>query len=194
MKAKLKPKHSRFVANYVANGCKDATQAALSAGYTGKNVRVTASKLLTKANIQAAIADVLAKQQVRCLIDKDRILAELARIATCDIAGAFDANGNILPIKDMPEDVRRAISSIEVESLPSIINKDGEADGEGGTVTKIKFWDKPATLRDLGKHFRLFVDRIEVNDVTDRAALLAEARKRADEMKDAKPETDTPKP
>lgn len=185
-------KHSTFVAKFIANGCKDATQAALDAGYKGKNARITAYRLLQMPHIKAAVAKALEKQQERILIDKDRVLAELARIATCDIAGAFDANGALLPIKDMPEDVRRAISSIEVESVPAIINSEGEADGEPATVTKIKFWDKNSSLTSLGKHFRMFVDRIEVNDVTDRAALLAEARKRADEMKDAKPDTTKP--
>lgn len=51
----LNPKQEAFVNAYVSGGCKNGTQAAIDAGYAAKTARVTASKLLTLANIKNAI-------------------------------------------------------------------------------------------------------------------------------------------
>jgi len=121
----------------------NATQAAIRAGYSPKSATAQASLLLTKSDVQAAIADGQAKRVAKIEIRADTVLRELARLALADIAQAFDEEGALRPIRDMPEDVRRAISSYEVD-----------ADGK----VKVKFWSKPQTLESLGKHLRLFGD------------------------------------
>jgi hypothetical protein len=45
------------------------------------------------------------------------VLAELVDIAFADLAEAFDEEGKLLPIQQMPARVRRAISGIDVEEL-----------------------------------------------------------------------------
>lgn len=50
----LRPRQHRFVAEYMLD--LNATQAALRAGYSPRSARVTASRMLTKANIQDATA------------------------------------------------------------------------------------------------------------------------------------------
>jgi phage terminase small subunit len=55
--------------------------------------------------------------------------------------------------KDIPVDIRKAISSIEIVE---------EYDGTGknrkliGYTKKIRFWDKNRALENLGKHFGIF--------------------------------------
>jgi len=49
----LKPKQQRFVEEYVIDW--NGTQAAIRAGYSKTSAKVTASRLLTKANIKSAI-------------------------------------------------------------------------------------------------------------------------------------------
>ena len=44
-----------------------------------------------------------------------RIFQELGRVGLCDPEGLFDASGRILPLHLMPEDIRRAISSVDIE-------------------------------------------------------------------------------
>ena len=55
-----------------------------------------------------------------------RVLEEFGRIAFLDIGEAFDEQGNLLPIRQMPEGVRRAISGIEYEDIFSGRGEDRE--------------------------------------------------------------------
>jgi phage terminase small subunit len=86
----------------------------------------------------------------RVHVKQDRVVLELLRIALANPAQAFDANGELLPFHKMPEDVQRAISSIDVE----------ERNGET-VVKKIRFWDKPRALEMLGRHIGLLRDKNE---------------------------------
>lgn len=183
----IKPRHLKFVNAYIAGNCESAEDAAIAAGYSAKSAYHQGARLCRKPHIQAAIQQALAEQQTRGLIDKDKVLSEVAKIAFCDIRGAFDANGKLLAFKDMPENVRRGILSIKVSPRSGSEDKDGKANVEGGTITSIIFQDKLAALGLLGEHLHLFGDGPNKSNSAARAALLAEASKRADEIKDAKP-------
>lgn len=86
----------------------------------------------------------------------DRVLSEYSHIAFLDIGEAFAADGSLLPIHEMPENVRRAIAGIEVASL----NIDNDGKGEVGKLHKIKLLDKGKALQDLAKHLGMFIERI----------------------------------
>lgn len=90
-------------------------------------------------------------------VTAEKVLEETARIAFSDLRQIFDDNGNLRPIKDLPAGVAACISSVEVvtKRIP------GTDPVEVEYVSKIKFWDKVSTLGLLGKHLRLFSDRIE---------------------------------
>ncbi len=156
MPEKLPPNQARFVAEYLLD--LNGTQAAIRAGYSPKTARQQGARLLTKAAVASAIQDGVAKRQVRLELSADRVLQELMRIAMVDLGGAYDDKGHLLPVKEMPEDVRRAIAGIKVFE---------EFDGYGedrvkvGEVREVKFWPKVDALRDLGKHLKLFVERME---------------------------------
>ena len=64
----------------------------------------------------------------------------------------------MLPIKDIPKAVRKAISGVEVEEL---FEGKGEDRVHVGTLRKVKFWDKVKSWELLGKHLKLFVERTE---------------------------------
>jgi phage terminase small subunit len=174
-KAKADEKRTRFVDEYLVD--LNATQAAIRAGYSPKTAKQQGSRLLTYADVSAAIAAKASARSQRTGITADFVLGELYRLASVDIAGAFDEHGTLLPIHQIPEDVRRAISAIEVDE---IVAKVGNTPMVIGHTKKVKFWDKRGSLQDLGRHLKLFVDRVE-HDVTDALAdRLAAARKRAD--------------
>lgn len=85
----------------------------------------------------------------------DRVLQEYGFIAFMDIRDAFDDNGRLLPILEMPESVARAMAGIEVSDL----NVDGDGKGPVGTLHKIKILDKIKALDSIGKHLGMFVER-----------------------------------
>ena len=162
----LNDRQRRFAAEYLKD--LNAKQAAIRAGYSAKTADRIGSRLLSHVEVAAAIASGQAKRADRLQIDSDRVLAELARSAFADPAGAFTETGAIRPIHDMPEDVRRAISSYEID-----------ADG----AVKVKFWSKPQTLEALGRHLKLF-DRageepIETLTPEERARRVVELVQRA---------------
>lgn len=161
----LTPKQSAFVAAYLVS--LNATQAAIAAGYSEKTAHSAGPRLLGNVDVKRAIDEALARRAERVEVKADDVLRELLRLATVDIGQAFDAEGKLKPLHEMPADVRRALAGVEVTSHADV-----------GTLTKVKFWDKTRALELLGKHLKLFTEKVE-HDVTDSfAALLLEAQKR----------------
>jgi phage terminase small subunit len=155
-------RHERFAQEYIKD--LNGAQAAVRAGYSEKTARQQGSRLLTNADVAQRISELQAERAKRTQIDADRILLELYRIATVDVGLAFDDAGQMKPLKDIPEDVRRSISGLEVHEI-----FDGQGDQKHaiGLAKKIKFWDKPRALELLGKHLSLFIERIKIEEVED---------------------------
>jgi phage terminase small subunit len=170
---KLTPKQERFVEEYLIDG--NGAQAAIRAGYSAKDARTQASRFLsTNVNIKAAIAAGQRTTSDKLDITKDRVLSELAAIAFSDPAGLYGPDGNLLAIKDMPENVRRAIASVKVNRQKS--SSEGETLTEEHTV-EIRHWPKVDALEKLARHLGLFK---EDNRVTIRLEV-------AEEIVDAAP-------
>ncbi|RYZ46976.1 MAG: terminase small subunit [Myxococcaceae bacterium] len=148
----LTARQERFAQEYLVD--LNGKQAAMRAGYSERGAEVTASKLLTNPKVRAVVDAAKAARAERVEVKADDVLRELLLIARTDIGDAFNQDGALLPLKEMPAHLRRAISSIEVEQL----TVEGAAIG---TVAKVKLWDKPKSLELLGKHLRLFVDKVE---------------------------------
>lgn len=145
----ISPKQQRFVDEYLVD--LNATQAAIRAGYSKRTAAEQAHDLLRKPQIQALVDEALARRAERVEVKADDVLRELLRLGMSDPAGAFSEDGSLLPIRKMPVEVRRAISSIEVRT-----------DETGVLITKVKWWDKVKGLDLLGRHLRLFVERTEL--------------------------------
>jgi len=94
-------------------------------------------------------------------IEEERIIREVAVIAFNDPAKFFDADGNLLPITEMPEEARRALAGFEVEQLFEFIP--GEGKTPNGTVTKIRIRDKMPALLALMKKLGILTERVDVN-------------------------------
>jgi phage terminase small subunit len=155
----LTPKQETFCEEYLVD--LNATQAAIRAGYSEKTAKSIGQENLTKPDVLVKINELKECRSERTQITADTILTELLKLATVDLGKAFDASGTILPINEMPEEVRKAISSIEVNEL--FDNGQGDQKSVIGFTKKIKFWDKPKCLELLGKHLKLFTETLEVN-------------------------------
>lgn len=147
----------------------NATAAARAAGYSEKTAESQGSRLLSNAKVRQAIDEALARRAARVEVKADDVLRELLRVATVDLGAAFAPDGKLLPLKDMPVDVRRALASVEVTTIG----------GEEGVaqLSKVKFWDKTRALELLGKHLKLFTDKLEVEGKLTLAQLVEAAAK-----------------
>jgi phage terminase small subunit len=149
----MTPKQQLFVAEYLKD--LNATQAAIRCGYSEKTANREGSRLLSKVDIQTAIAERQRLQLERADLTATRVLEEMRRLAFSDVRELFDAQGNLRPIHTLTPEQSACISGLEV-----IIKNAKAGDGVTDTVHKVKVWDKPKVLDLLGKHFGLLAEQV----------------------------------
>ena len=172
--SKLTAKQRRFVEEYLVD--KNATQAAIRAGYSAKTAHAIGHENLSKPEIASEIDAQLAAMREKTGITVERVAAELAKIGFADVRKLFKGDG-LVSIEALDDETAGAVSSVEVvtRAVPGSESDDGLKEVEH--VHKIKLWDKRAALVDLGKHLGMFVERhehtgrdggpIETKDVSD---------------------------
>lgn len=145
---KLSPKQERFVQEYLVD--LNATQAAIRAGYSKQSARVQASRMLTKANVQ----DAIAAGKARLLDDADSrarlVLDGLRRIAEANILDYLDLSDPKRPAFDLGKITRDHGTVIEQVSLHPRTGR-----------PHIKLYDKVAAFGHLGKFEGLSKERLE---------------------------------
>ena len=90
-----------------------------------------------------------------------RLSQEIHGIGLVDIADAFNADGSVREISDMPEALRHTIASIEVLE---VFEFDGRSKSkvQTGVIKKIKLNDKLKAIEMLGKKLKMFIDEVHI--------------------------------
>lgn len=161
----LTAKEKLFCYAYLANKY-NATAAAQAAGYSEDNpdsAKVTGSRLLTRANVKAAIAALTNKRLAELEMDGEAVIKELAMLARSDIKDfiSWSKDGGVT--MRSPEELgplSRCIREISIDELTE--KRDGEVVPIGNRI-QIKLYDKLRPLELLGKHAKLFSDDLNVN-------------------------------
>lgn len=152
-------------------------QSVIEAGYTKNeaSAAVQSSHLLKNPKVNARIKELLAQTAEQSVVTATKILELLYEIASVDLAEAYNEDGTLKKLTDIPPAVRRAMSGLEVDEI-----WDGYGDQRTliGQSKKVKFWSKDKALENLGKWRKLFTERVEVTDTSSLAERLARARKR----------------
>ena len=125
------------------NGCR-AYKAAYPRVKKDETARVCASQLLTKPNVRAYIKMRHDEMSAKYRIDQERILKEESNIAFSNITDLFQ-DGRLLPPDKLPDNAKRAISSIKIKVLPGGIKQ-----------YEYRFWDKGRALERISKHLGLY--------------------------------------
>jgi phage terminase small subunit len=152
----LTPKQERFCQEYMKD--LNGTKAAIRAGYSEKTANEQASRLLANVNVAQRVQVLKGEQIERVKVDSDEILRELMRLGYSDIRALYNENGTIKHPTEWPDDVARAVASVEVEEL---FEGSGENREWIGYTKKVKFWPKDRGLDLLGKHKKLFTEKVE---------------------------------
>lgn len=135
----------------------NATQAAIRAGYSERSAHIIAWNLLRRP----AIAEYVSKHAEEHLdslqISTEEVLDEYRNRAFFDPQDAFEQDGSLKRLKDIPIDVRRCIASLEVTEI-----FDGQGDQKTaiGLLKKVKFTDKDKALDGLAKYLGLLKERV----------------------------------
>lgn len=169
----------RFAEEYIKDF--NGAAAAVRAGYTQKqhSARHSAQRLLNEPEVQAMIREFASNAVQRNKVYIDGVLAELARIATVDFAQAFNEDGSLKRLSDIPEDVRRAIAGLEIKEY---FEGSGEERVQVGWIKKIKFNDKNKALELLGKYLAMWVDQTKHTGSLTLEQAIAETMKKKDEQ------------
>lgn len=170
----LTPKEQIFIREFVATG--NATRSAIAAGYSASTAAVTGSKLLRKAKVSQELAKLREKLLSKLEISAQKVLEGLAELAFFDPRKMFNPDGSMKHVNELDEQTVHALAGMDVEKLFKHFGK-GQAE-EIGTVTKIRLADRGLNLERLGRHFKLFTDKVEVNDATNIIARLKAGRAR----------------
>ena len=130
------------------------SKAAILAGYSKKNARFQASRLLSIERIQKYLATRSKQTSKKLKITEQKTKLEIGRVCYSDIRNVINSNGTVKPLQDIDDDTARAISSYEVDEVTEGLEKTFI------TVrnVKVKFWDKNKGLAMMSKHQKLYSD------------------------------------
>lgn len=146
---------ARFVAEYLVDFNGTRAYMAAHPGAKENSARTEAWRMLTKPDIQAAIADSARRTASKMELTQERVYRETARIAFFDPRKLFKADGSPLQITELDDDTAGAIAGLEVlEAYEGA----GEARKLVGHVKKYKVADKNAALERAAKLLALFKD------------------------------------
>jgi phage terminase small subunit len=153
------PRRQLFAQEYVKD--RNGTAAAIRAGYAPGSAKVTASRLLTDANVRQAIEALQVRAQEEARITAATVLKELAVLACSDVRHFALKDGKLALAKDAPDSAWRAVSSVRYRT--QVIPQ-----GKGKKPllrpdVEFRLWDKNTALTNLAKHFALLVERYEIN-------------------------------
>ncbi len=154
----------------------NATKAAIAAGYGEKSAYKAGYRLSSNVQVKARIAQLLQKQSTKLDITAERVLAELAKMAFLDPRKFFNEDGSLKRVGELDDSTAASLAGIEHEKLFEHFGK-GQAK-EVGTTTKIKIADKGINLERLGRHLKLFTDKVEHSGLEGLADKLSGLRQR----------------
>lgn len=150
----------------------NGTLAMKRAGFRGKktSAAVEASKLLKNPNVVGKIRTLMKERDERVQIDSDEVLREMARLGYSDLRGLYNDDGTIKHPKEWPDELARAVASIEVEEL---FEGSGENRTWIGYTKKVKLWPKNHAIEMMAKHKKLMTDKVEHSGTVTLADLVA---------------------
>lgn len=157
----LTQKQLRFVAEYQLD--RNATQAAIRAGYSPKTAGAIGSENLQKPEIAAALEarTVAALEAVDASVE--RITRELARVAFGDIRSLVSWDGASVVIRDsdeLTEDEAALVREVKVQRNTTRGKDGSEHESE---TREVKVWDKLSALALLAKRHPEFRDSTNIN-------------------------------
>jgi phage terminase small subunit len=168
-KAKLTPQQLRFCEEYIVD--LNGSEAAVRAEYSRKSSRSIASELLAKPQIQEKISELKAERSKRVEVTADDVLKTLKTAVDLDIFQLLNAKGEWKPLKDIPPEIRKLITSVEFDPY------------DPGKITNIRFLPKTFSTSLLAKHTGIEKNNLNVGGDESLIDLLAAAARLNDEAK-----------
>lgn len=148
----LPPMKRRFVPEYLT--CNDAGEAARRAGSKAKNPHKVGYNFLQDPAVIAALEEGRAKLAAKLELKAEQVLDEERCILSSDVRKLFHDDGSLKAPRELDPDTARSVASFKVFETT---NKDGEK----RTTYEYRFWDKGGSLKRVGEHLGMFVQKVE---------------------------------
>lgn len=172
---RFEPREARFVDEYLKD--LNAKEAAIRAGYSERSAKQIGFEVLQRDHVAAAIAKRAHERARKVGVDADTVLSNLLEMADFDPADAYDDDGVLKKIREIPRALRRCIASIKTRE---VYEGAGDQRKLVGYVHEVKFNNEQLNANVwIGKHLRLFLEQIDTPNNSNLAQLLAEAFGRA---------------
>lgn len=130
-----------FAEAFLSNG-RNATQAAVAAGFSPKTAERQGSRLVRDVRVQTILDKRRTEIATKHELSTDEIMADMARALRFDPRKLFGQDGTFIPIHELDDDVALCLTGIE-----TVIVKGTEGSETPLFVKKIK-WESKATARD----------------------------------------------
>ena len=140
-----------FAREYVLD--RNGAQAAIRAGYSAGSAKVTASRLLTDANVQKMIKTLEEKAAKAAELSAEEVKRSLARALRFDARKLYNADGSLKLVTELDDDVALELEGIEIEEITVGTGKDRRVIGK---TTKVRHPKKSVAREQAMKHFGLF--------------------------------------
>jgi phage terminase small subunit len=134
-KRSAEQKREMFVEAFFANG-ENASQAAVTAGFSPKTAGVTGAKMLKDPRILLKVESRRKELVKDTRLNTERLCQEIARLALSDPRRIMHPDGRIKMPHELDDDTAAAIASFEID-------RDG--------AIKYKFWDKNSAQERAAK-------------------------------------------
>lgn len=169
--------YQQFVADYLSHG--NAAKAARDAGFragTEAGQKNVAGRLLANDTVREILTRQWQALQAKFRVTPERIWEELTHMAMLDPVGAFNEDGTVKEMHQIPEAVRRALTAYEIEERTF---------GETTVVTRrVKFAGKEGGLEKLMKlHGMMRDDRLVILNGDDFINAMNEGLSRVQQAK-----------
>ncbi|HOI30984.1 MAG TPA: terminase small subunit [Melioribacteraceae bacterium] len=147
-KSEIPEKQRIFLNEYLKD--LNGKQAAIRAGYSVKSAKVTASRMLTNANLRNELSKRIGEIYDNYKNDQEKIIRELAVVGFSRITDYITIMKEGITIKDsheIPNELMGAISEVTI------------ADTKDGKRKSIKLHNKIEALKILAQYHRLFEEK-----------------------------------
>jgi len=134
--------------------------------------------LLSNVKVQVLVADLTKKHADKLDLSAEKVLSELSKLGFSNIMDYIGTTSDGDAYIDLSELDREQASATQEVTVNEYMEGKGK-DARKVKRTRLKLVDKIRSLDLLGRHLKLFTDRIEVSGLERLPAMVAAARKRA---------------
>jgi phage terminase small subunit len=171
-----------FAREYLAD--LNGKRAAFAAGYSKRSAEVTASRLLKKTRVRKLIRKLMNRRAEKLELNAEKVLRELARLAFANMIDYIEIGQDgaaRVKLSRVDREKGAAIQEVTVDEYAERTGRtpDGKPTFETVKRIKLRLADKGQNLERLGRHLKLFTDKVELTGIESLAESIEKARKRA---------------